>query len=126
VVVASGGRAWASVVEADALSAELEALGVPRDCILRERWSHSTRENAFYVGALLRARGISQIELVTCGFHLARARFLFEGEGLQVEGVAAAGDSATGFARVYQWGRERIATFLDQKLAKLEARGVDQ
>src|SRR5215472_2397579 len=52
-VVASGGRAWSGVIEADALANELARLGVPLDRIERERRSWSTKANARHVAALL-------------------------------------------------------------------------
>src|SRR5262245_19693650 len=57
LVVASGGRAWLGVVEADALAEELTRLGVPADRIVRERCSLSTRDNARYTAEVLGRRG---------------------------------------------------------------------
>ena len=59
-VVASGGRRWDGVTEADAMAAELERLGVPAEAIVRERCSLSTRDNARFSAAALARRGIAR------------------------------------------------------------------
>src|SRR5580698_5581707 len=48
ILIASGGRSWGGVVEADAMAEALVALGVPVDVIVRERASLTTRDNARY------------------------------------------------------------------------------
>jgi uncharacterized SAM-binding protein YcdF (DUF218 family) len=124
LVLTSGGRAWADVVEADAIARALQANGVPSPSILRERLSHSTRENARYAGELLRARGVDAIELVTCAFHMPRARLLFEHEGFTVAprpAVASPSDGASragAFARLWRLGRERGALFVDERFVR--------
>ncbi|HEY8089265.1 MAG TPA: YdcF family protein, partial [Polyangiaceae bacterium] len=70
VVIVSGGRAWGGHVEADAMARGLEGLGVPGAAIVRERASFTTRENARYVAAVCGRRGIGDVALVTCGWHL--------------------------------------------------------
>lgn len=121
LVVVSGGRAWQGLVEADAIAHELEHRGVPRPHLLRERWSHSTRENAQYAGYLLRARGIASIELVTCGFHMARATLLFEHEGFAVSPSPSTLEheqSRGPLARLLQFGRERGAMLADARFVE--------
>src|SRR5271166_6360367 len=73
-VVASGGRAWRGVLEADAMAEGLRRAGVLEARIERERRSCSTRQNARYVAMLL---GACRIKLVTCDWHLPRAVALF-------------------------------------------------
>jgi uncharacterized SAM-binding protein YcdF (DUF218 family) len=82
VVVASGGRRWAGIVEADAMARELARLGVPEGAIVRERCSLSTRDNARFAAAALERRGIARATVVTCAWHLARAVTLFTREGV--------------------------------------------
>lgn len=69
-----------------------EAL-VMRDVMLSEfgmaaRWveaeSRNTVENARFSALLLQRDGISRVILVTNGYHMRRARYLFESAGLQV------------------------------------------
>lgn len=121
LVVVSGGRAWAGLVEADAIASELERHGVPRPDLLRERCSHSTRENAHYAGHLLRSRGIASIELVTCAFHMARAKLLFEHEGFAVSPSPSTfqhEQSRGRLARLLQFGRERGAMLADARFVE--------
>lgn len=111
VVVASGGRSWAGLVEADAMARELTRLGVPERAVVRERCSLSTVDNARFGVAALARRGIDAGAVVTCAWHLPRAVVLFEGQGLRVEGVAAAAGEARLASRIWRWGRERVLTW---------------
>ena len=52
--------------------------------IWRENQSHSTYENAAYTAAILRARGIQRIALVTEAYHMPRAEACFRRQGLAV------------------------------------------
>lgn len=59
-------------------------LGVPPEAILTEPTVHTTREEALKVGALLHARGIHRILLVTDALAMRRARRVFERAGFEV------------------------------------------
>jgi uncharacterized SAM-binding protein YcdF (DUF218 family) len=67
--------------------------GLRRDFGVPVRWvedrSRNTVENARFSAALLRADGVSAVILVTSGFHLKRARMLFEAQGIAVQPWAA-------------------------------------
>jgi uncharacterized SAM-binding protein YcdF (DUF218 family) len=56
--------------------------GVPRDKVLWEEKSTSTRENAKYTAEICRERGWTRIIVVSQPFHLWRARRDFEHAGL--------------------------------------------
>jgi uncharacterized SAM-binding protein YcdF (DUF218 family) len=104
VIIASGGRAWGGEVEADAMAEGLVALGVPAEIVVRERASLDTRDNARFTAALCARHGIGRVGLVTCGWHLARARLHFEAEGLEVVKEVSAGDGdATNGSRARAW-----------------------
>jgi uncharacterized SAM-binding protein YcdF (DUF218 family) len=77
LVIASGGRRWHGVPEADVLASLLERGGVPRASIVRELCSLSTVENAAYSAELLRAASSARVGVVTCDWHMARARACF-------------------------------------------------
>jgi uncharacterized SAM-binding protein YcdF (DUF218 family) len=111
VVIASGGRCWSGVVEADAMARELVQLGVPQKAIVRERCSLSTRDNARFAGEALARRGITRVTLVTCAWHLPRATVLFGRQGLHVEGLASPGGRTPWRGRIWRWGRERFLTW---------------
>jgi len=95
------------------MAARLAELGVPKDAIVRERASLDTRDNARYTAALCARRGIGSVVLVTCGFHLPRARLCFEREGLEVAREVSAGDVTRGWAAT-QWlfAKERFLSSL--------------
>jgi cyclophilin family peptidyl-prolyl cis-trans isomerase/vancomycin permeability regulator SanA len=112
VVVASGGRRWSEVVEADAMARELARLGVPPELIVRERCSLSTRDNARFAAAALERRGITRATVVTCAWHLPRAVALFAREGMEADGLAAPEGRAPWRRRFWRWGRETVLTLL--------------
>jgi uncharacterized SAM-binding protein YcdF (DUF218 family) len=59
-------------------------LGLPKEAVLSERAAMTTRQEATRVGALLRARGIQRILLVTDALSMRRARSVFERAGFDV------------------------------------------
>ena len=114
LVVVSGGRRWGDVAEATAMARGLVAEGVAAERIVLELLSFTTRENARYSARLLRERGIGRVVLVTSDFHLRRARFCFEAEGLEVEAVAAPTPRSALRREVYLRVREQVAFLLDR------------
>ena len=70
--------------EARAMAVFLQDLGVPAQAIMLEKASRNTRQNAVFSAALLKARGIQHILLVTSALHMPRALALFTAQGLQV------------------------------------------
>lgn len=84
IIVFSGGIGVYAPSEASVAAKVAQSNGVPAEnCVLEEN-SHSTRENARFTAQLLRARGISEVIVVSDPYHLRRARWLFEHEGLTV------------------------------------------
>lgn len=63
-------------------------LGVPRDRILTEATSTSTRENALYANPALRSLGVRRLLLVTDQLHMLRASRAFETLGYVVGRVS--------------------------------------
>ena len=116
LVVASGGRTWHGLLEADALAGELERLGVSARSIVRERESRNTRENAQRTAELLHREGLRHIVLVTCAWHMPRAASLFRLHGLEVEPFSASAGGATLPRRAYRVVREAVAGRLDRAL----------
>lgn len=114
LVVACGGRSWEGRVEADELARMLEDGGVPREAILREGTSLDTRTNAIEAARLLSPRGVSDVVVVTCSWHLPRAARLFERAGLRVvDGVGAKPPHPTLLKRAWWAARERVSTWKD-------------
>ncbi len=60
------------------------ALGVPPGAILTEADAWTTREEALRMGAVLQAKGVRKILLVTEAHHMARAQIFFERAGFEV------------------------------------------
>ncbi len=83
-VIASGGPIPGNLVISRLMRTELEAEGVPASAILTEESSISTYENGVFTAALLRARGIHKIVLVTEAYHMLRSDAVFRKQGLTV------------------------------------------
>jgi uncharacterized SAM-binding protein YcdF (DUF218 family) len=113
VVVASGGRRWDEVVEADAIARDLTRDGVPPSLIVRERCSLSTWDNARFVAEALARRGMPlgmpRALVVTCDWHMPRALALFARAGVEAHAGAVALDpDSSPRRRLWRWGREAL------------------
>jgi uncharacterized SAM-binding protein YcdF (DUF218 family) len=114
LVIASGGRRWAGLIEADVMARELARQGVPANAILRERCSLSTRDNARFAAAILARHGIGAAVVVTSTWHLPRAVLHFRNAGLEVQPVAAADGGRVDWSRrLWRWSRERLLTWVE-------------
>jgi uncharacterized SAM-binding protein YcdF (DUF218 family) len=114
IVIASGGRHWNGLVEADVMARELAWRGVPEAAIARERCSLSTRDNARLTALSLAHRGIESAAVVTCDWHLPRALALFRRAGVRVHGVAAHEATSPPLReRLWRLGRERLLLWLE-------------
>lgn len=84
-VICTGGlTAGRTRSEADACREVLEANGVPRSAIQLDERSRSTEENAYYARPIMAANGWTTAVLVSDGYHLLRAQWLFQQEGITV------------------------------------------
>jgi uncharacterized SAM-binding protein YcdF (DUF218 family) len=83
-VLCSGGVGDNPPSEAEAACGRVVELGVPQDAIVYEEAAHSTEENAAFAAAIMRARGWRSAILVTDGFHLLRATWMFQRTGVTV------------------------------------------
>jgi len=84
-----------------ALMADLaHDLGVPRSSIFLEEKATRTHDSALQSRAVLRAKGMESILLVTSTLHTLRARLAFEKAGLQVVGILAWNPSLFGYSSV--------------------------
>jgi uncharacterized SAM-binding protein YcdF (DUF218 family) len=87
-IIATGGRIpWLGKVttsEAEDMALLLQRLGVPREAIIKEEKSLNTRQNALFTQKILQQRGINTIILVTSGYHMPRAKRVFEKLGITV------------------------------------------
>jgi len=118
-VVASGGKRWGEAIEARAMAAQLQALGVPNARILHEERSLTTVQNARFVAELARARGLRSLGIVTCDWHMRRAMAAFRREGFEVHPLPAPAPTLPLTARVRRAGLERLRALLDRAVAAL-------
>ena len=117
LAMACGGRAWRGVVEADAIATGLVAEGVPPASVVRERCSLDTRDNARFAAVLLARRGIVDVLVVTCSWHLPRALRMFRLAGLRAEGLGVDPPSPSLRQRAYWELRERVSGWNDARRA---------
>lgn len=111
MVVACGGARWNGVVEADEIARLLAEEGVPDRVIVRERASQDTLGNARCARDIL---GGKPVVVVTCSWHLPRARVLFQRAGLcVVEGIGVPPPDPSLLSRIYWRGREKVALWKD-------------
>ncbi len=86
-IVSSGGlirptpRTWPSGLT---MAEDLVRLGVPRNRIIVESESKTTRDEAVLVKELLRAHPVDQVVLVTSQFHMRRSVGAFRAAGIEV------------------------------------------
>ncbi|MDZ4771199.1 MAG: YdcF family protein [Chloroflexota bacterium] len=86
VVICTGGTPYrASRAEAEACADVLRADGVPESAILLETSSRSTEENAAYTRAIFDARGWETALVVSDGYHLLRAGWIFQQQGIDAQ-----------------------------------------
>src|SRR5207248_1491109 len=85
LLLSGGGRSGRP--EAVVMAHLAVALGVAEERLLLEPDSRDTLANAFNSAALLRARGLRSVVLVSDAYHLPRARMLFHRAGLTVAGT---------------------------------------
>lgn len=117
-VIASGGRRWGELIEADMLHRELLRGGVPKDAITRELWSLTTHENAIFSAEILRRLGARRVAIVTCDWHAARAIANFRAAGVDAWPLPSTGLRRGIMGQVYRFGHERICTWLDARAMK--------
>lgn len=85
LLIVSGGLGDFPPAEAAVGAAMAVDAGIEPERVVQEAQSHSTLENARFSSALIKARGLDCVQVVSDPSHLARARYAFEGEGLRVE-----------------------------------------
>jgi uncharacterized SAM-binding protein YcdF (DUF218 family) len=106
-MILSGGNitwkyAWASLMQEQALS-----LGVPRNAILLEEKSTSTKENAVYTREIMKRHRYTSLILVTAAYHSKRAEKTFKKiMGSEVSVLSAPAEESK-FRFEDWWKRER-------------------
>ncbi|MBZ0298007.1 MAG: YdcF family protein [Anaerolineae bacterium] len=107
-VICTGGIPYrATRSEASACGELLRASGIPAEAIFLEEESHSTEENALYTHALMAEQGWNSAIVVSDGYHLLRATWLFQLEGIP-NVTSPAVDPPPG-NHLFSMGREVVA-----------------
>lgn len=84
LILCTGGQSeYYPRTEAAACREILLTAGLPDEAILLKERSRSTEENAIYSKQLLDELGLSQVVLVSDSFHMLRARWLFQKQGIE-------------------------------------------
>ncbi|MEP7293242.1 MAG: YdcF family protein [Chloroflexota bacterium] len=82
ILCAGGVARWATRSEADGCAEVLRNNGVPAEAMVLEERSRSTEENAAYSHEIMQARGWNRALVVSDGYHLLRASWIFSAEGI--------------------------------------------
>ena len=115
-VVASGGCRWHGVSEAEAYQQALARAQVPLTRVMLELRSLSTSQNALFVAQLFRSKAWRRAALVTCDWHMPRAKVLFERAGVECVPMPAPSPPSSLWVRGYRRARERVSLFIDGKV----------
>jgi uncharacterized SAM-binding protein YcdF (DUF218 family) len=109
-MVCSGGQAPDRPnSEAFACRQVLLAQGVPNEAIILEESSRSTEENALYTSTIAQANNWQELIIVSDGFHILRAEFLFNKIGLSVQGAPVSSEHLRRSYLTSQVMREMVA-----------------
>ncbi|MBL8917179.1 MAG: YdcF family protein [Archangium sp.] len=116
-LIISGGVGTFGAAEADVGGALAVDAGVPDSLVLRERSSHSTKENAAFTALMLKEAGFERVVLISDPYHLPRARLEFEklGFSVQTSPVLEAPRHQRLLTRIY-WTLREVAALARAKL----------
>jgi uncharacterized SAM-binding protein YcdF (DUF218 family) len=112
LVITSGGKRWQGAMEAEVFAQGLRERGVPSERLLLERDSLTTLDNARGVARLLLDRPALRLGLVTCDWHMRRARQLFSWVGLETTALPAPSPARPLLLRLGRCLRERGSLML--------------
>ena len=114
LLITSGGKCWYGISEARAFRTRLVELGVPEEQVLLELESHNTRQNARCSSLLAQKRGLSQLGIVTCDWHMPRALADFRYFGVEAMALPAQAPAAR-----RQRAAEHVRRLLDRVVLRL-------
>jgi uncharacterized SAM-binding protein YcdF (DUF218 family) len=122
LLVLSGTAPKKGLTEAKVRAELAREIGISSDAILTEEGARTTREEAIRIGALLRARQVRRVLLVTSPYHMLRAQRLFERAGFEVlpataEDTSQAANSPEGRLRLTREVLQEILARLYYRVA---------
>ena len=110
VVICTGGIGRGHTrSESDACRAILIEEGVPAEAIFIEEKSHSTEENALYAQEIMTEKNLSTAILVTDSFHMLRASWIFDIQGVAHTRAPVPRDRVARRFFIQHFARELIA-----------------
>ena len=109
IICAGGYARWATRSEADGCAEVLRENGVPDSAILLEERSRSTEENAAYAQEIMRQHGWQSALIVSDGYHLLRATWIFSQQGYAELSSSPATDTPLFFNLILGIAREVVA-----------------
>jgi uncharacterized SAM-binding protein YcdF (DUF218 family) len=127
LIIVSGGNVFPQegLRSESAYTAELlEEWGIPRDTILIEENSRSTRENALETARLLRERKLDRALLVTSAFHMPRALATFRTAGINAIPSPSSISAKLAYPKILDWipsleGLGELKRVMNEKLGIL-------
>ena len=126
LLIASGDVRWGGVAEAEALCRELVICGVPRERILLEGRSRTTRQNAQFVARLIESGNLgfgvpaagARLALVTCDWHMPRALRCFGFVGFRALALPAASPAIAAPRRLVRSANEAVSGWVDRAVLR--------
>jgi uncharacterized SAM-binding protein YcdF (DUF218 family) len=109
IICTGGFGAGHSRSESDVCRELLIEEGVPPEVIFIEQKSHSTEENALYAQEIMTEKGWTTAILVTDSFHMLRASWIFELEGITHTHAPVPRDRVARRFFIQHFARELIA-----------------
>jgi len=108
VICTGGTPGFATRSEADGCSQLLQERGVPAEAIVLEDQARSTEENASYSKIIMAAHGWQTAVLVSDGYHMLRAHWIFAAAGIDAV-TSPAPESPPPLDYLYSLSREVAA-----------------
>lgn len=126
VVVTGGKQAGDRVTEATVSAEYLARHGVPESAILREVSGRSSWQQLAAAAAFLKRRGMTEVLLVSDGFHSARIAAMADELGLTAWTSPTASSPISGLEMVPYLAKETVAMAAGRLLGFRRMAGIDQ
>ena len=125
VVVTGGKQPGDQFTEATASANYLMSLGVPDDAILREVEGRNSWNSLAATARFLRARGITEVVLVSDPFHSARIKAMAGELGLTGHSSPTRSSPISGFSELSRMARETVAVSVGRIISYRRLMQVD-
>lgn len=126
VVVTGGKQAGDRVTEAAVSAAYLASKGVPEPAILREVSGRTSWQQLAAAANFLKERGITEVLLVSDGFHSARIAAMADELGLEAWTSPTPSSPISGLGTLPYLGKETVAVAIGRVLGFRRMEGIDR